>query len=147
LIEKRKVLAYITKGHKLLVFRHTDYPQAGIQVPAGSIEDGESPEAAVMREAFEETGLENLRVLSFLGTDQRDLRDHGRDEIQQRFFFHLVCDGECADAWSHVELNPDGVYKEFRFDLSWAALADLPELAGDQGKMLHVLIAAIGRHE
>ncbi|MBC7811407.1 MAG: NUDIX domain-containing protein [Burkholderiales bacterium] len=147
MIEKHKVLAYIMKGDKLLVFRHADYPQAGIQVPAGTVEDGESPEAAVMREAHEETGLENLRLVSFLGTDQRDLSNYGRDEIQQRYFFHVTCDDECPDAWSHVELNPNGEYKSVRFDLSWAAIDDVPELAGDQGQMLHVLRGATGWHE
>ena len=147
MIEKRKVLAYITKGDRLLVFRHADYPQAGIQVPAGTIEDGESPEAAVMREVYEESGLGNLRLVSFLGTSERDLRQQGRDEIQQRYFFHLTCDDDCRETWSHLELNPHGEYKAVRFDFSWAALDDVPELAGDQGEMLHVLTTAIGREK
>jgi len=49
----QKVLAYVTWGDKLLVFSHPDFPEAGIQVPAGTIEPGEEPEAAVLREAFE----------------------------------------------------------------------------------------------
>ena len=40
---KRKVLAYITKGQEpnleLLVFEHKDFPEAGLQVPAGTIEE------------------------------------------------------------------------------------------------------------
>jgi 8-oxo-dGTP diphosphatase len=147
LIEKRKVLAYITNGNRLLVFRHADYPQAGIQVPAGTIEEGESPEAAVMREAYEESGLENLHLLAFLGESQRDLRPRGRDEIQQRYFFHLTCDGDCPETWSHIERNPRGVYKEYQFDFSWAALDNVPELAGDQGEMLHLLTAAMGQQK
>ena len=44
---KQKALVYITWGDKLLVFSHPDFPEAGIQVPAGTIEPGEEPGAAV----------------------------------------------------------------------------------------------------
>ena len=36
-----KAFAYITRDDELLVFRHVDSPEAGIQVPAGTIEPGE----------------------------------------------------------------------------------------------------------
>ncbi len=36
---KHKVFAYITSQHQLLVFRHPYAPEAGIQVPAGTIEE------------------------------------------------------------------------------------------------------------
>lgn len=55
---KDKVLAYITHGNRLLVFRHPHAPEAGIQVPAGTVEEGEDPGTAVLREAAEETGLD-----------------------------------------------------------------------------------------
>ena len=32
LFVKRKVLAYVTRGDELLVFRHRDFPEAGLQV-------------------------------------------------------------------------------------------------------------------
>ena len=54
---KYKVFAYITNRQWLLLFTHLNAPEAGIQVPAGTIEAGESPEEAVLREVFEETGL------------------------------------------------------------------------------------------
>jgi ADP-ribose pyrophosphatase YjhB (NUDIX family) len=53
----RKVFAYITQGNRLLVFRHADFPEAGLQVPAGTVRLDERPEDAVLREAFEETGV------------------------------------------------------------------------------------------
>ena len=58
----QKVAAYITCENQLLVFTHVDYPQAGIQVPAGTVAEQESLDDAVLREAFEETGLPNLQV-------------------------------------------------------------------------------------
>jgi len=55
---REKVLVYVTRGEELLVLEHTaDYPDAGIQVPAGGVDPGESPEEAATRELFEETGL------------------------------------------------------------------------------------------
>jgi 8-oxo-dGTP diphosphatase len=44
---REKVLVYVTRGEELLVLEHTaDYPDAGIQVPAGGVDPGESPEEA-----------------------------------------------------------------------------------------------------
>jgi hypothetical protein len=46
-VHTSKVLCYIVRDGQLLVFRHADYDleHVGIQVPAGSIRHGESPEA------------------------------------------------------------------------------------------------------
>ncbi len=63
-----KVTAFITRetanGRELLYLRH---PLAGIQLPAGTVEDGESPELAVRRETEEETGLQNVSIAAYLG--------------------------------------------------------------------------------
>lgn len=47
-VTKDKVLCYVVRDGRLLVFRHTNYSyeEVGIQVPAGSIREGETPEAA-----------------------------------------------------------------------------------------------------
>jgi ADP-ribose pyrophosphatase YjhB (NUDIX family) len=63
-----KVTVFITRraGHsiELLLFRH---PFAGIQIPAGTVEEGETAEAAARREAREETGLGDLTLIQSLG--------------------------------------------------------------------------------
>lgn len=63
-----KVTAFIIRdsvaGLELLLFRH---PYAGIQIPAGTVEAGEKPEAAVLREAAEETGLSAFSACRYLG--------------------------------------------------------------------------------
>lgn len=52
-----KVVAYITKEKhgvkQLLVFAHLDLPEAGIQVPAGTVDPGEEIPRAVLREVAE----------------------------------------------------------------------------------------------
>ncbi|MCO6502731.1 MAG: NUDIX domain-containing protein [Acidimicrobiales bacterium] len=47
----RKALAYVTAGTRLLLLVHPDHPEAGIQVPAGTIRSGEEPGDAALREA------------------------------------------------------------------------------------------------
>jgi len=65
-VHTSKVLCYIVRDGQLLVFRHADYDpeHVGIQVPAGSIRHGESPEAAALREAREETGLSQFSIVA-----------------------------------------------------------------------------------
>ncbi len=70
-----KVTAFIlrpAKGRKVevLIFRH---PNAGLQVPAGTVEPGEAPETAVLREVQEETGLTEIRLVKKLGMEKMEL--------------------------------------------------------------------------
>jgi hypothetical protein len=39
-----KVFAYITHTDRLLVFSHPDFPEADIQVPAGTVKQDEPPD-------------------------------------------------------------------------------------------------------
>ena len=82
-ILKQKVFAYITHGHRLLVFRHADFPKAGIQVPAGTVQPDEHPDAAVLREVYEETGLSDFTEVYFLGefTKRGSRIDRGSRQI------------------------------------------------------------------
>jgi len=63
-----KVTAFVTRNfqqHKeLLLFRH---PNAGIQLPSGTVEEDELPEQAVLREVAEETGVKGARLAACLG--------------------------------------------------------------------------------
>lgn len=136
-----KVFAYITNQKRLLVFRHTDFPEAGIQVPAGTVMTGESLVTAVLREAREETGLSDLAVQSYLGEQIRDMNDVGKNEIHHRHFFHLVCDDNPPNQWQHDETDPsDGGTVPIRFEFFWAGLPNqIPELICDHGIMLPLL--------
>lgn len=140
-ITTEKVIAYITHGDRLLVFSHPHHPEAGIQVPAGTVEEGEAPEAAVLREAREETGLAGLQISSYLGAREYDLSPHGRCEVQRRHFFHLVLPGEAPPRWRHFEQHPsDGSPGPIAFEFYWSKLPDgVPELSGGQGELLHKL--------
>lgn len=137
----QKVFAYITNRNRLLVFRHTDFPEAGIQVPAGTVMAHEDRARAVLREAQEETGLADLIIESYLGEQIRNMQDVGKDEIHHRHFYHLLCDGEPPDEWPRAEMYPsDGGSSPIRFEFFWAAIPDqIPELICDHGIMLPIL--------
>ena len=70
MIKIEKVTAFVTResdhGMELLLFKH---PFAGIQIPAGTVESGESLEKAVLREVQEETGLTDVQIQTLLGTE------------------------------------------------------------------------------
>jgi len=140
---KHKVFAYITHGHHLLVFRHLYVPEAGIQVPAGTVETHERSEDAVLREASEETGLSDLTLDCFLGEQKRDMSDFGRDEIHHCRFYHLRYDGHPAATWRHEESDPyEGLeVVPIIFEFFWVRLPnDVPPLIADHGLMLPQLL-------
>ena len=69
-----KVTAFISRerleGRQILLFQH---PQAGVQIPAGTVDEGEDWETAVLREATEETGLTQLTIHRYLGQIENEL--------------------------------------------------------------------------
>jgi 8-oxo-dGTP diphosphatase len=134
----RKVLAYVTHGDRLLVFRHTRCPEAGIQVPGGSLEPGELPYEGVLREAQEETGLAGLEICAFLGVQEVDLARWGLEGLQRRYVYHLQLAVEPPDTWLHYEHTPsDGTPGPIEFEFYWVRFPEgVPELAGDQGAFL-----------
>lgn len=158
---RRKAFAYITSGTtskttrlttggttnrpRLLVFSHPLSPEAGIQVPAGTMRDGESPEAAVVREAREETGLTSLTLVTLLGRQEFDARPFGHDEIYDRWFFHLNCEQQTPARWRHDEDDPaDRSGEVIPFDLFWVDLPDgVPPLMAGHDRFLPDLVRAL----
>jgi len=69
-----KVTAFVIRttptGIELLLFLHS---HAGIQIPAGTVNPGETPAEAVTREVAEETGLEDLTIYHYLGAKPEKL--------------------------------------------------------------------------
>lgn len=123
MIYRHKVYAYLTRGDELLVFRHVDFPEAGIQVPGGTLEAGEDPALGALREAREETGLDSLRLASCLGEHQWRFTD-GRQEVHLRHFYHLLSDDPMPETWQHYEMHPsDGSPGEFLFEFYWTPLS------------------------
>ncbi len=135
---RHRAYAYITSGSRLLLFTQPGAPEAGIQVPAGTIGPGEKPEDAVMREAEEETGLTGLRYERFLVRDTRDMRDCGSDERQHRWFFHLTVEAPTEETWRHGEHSEDGSLIH-PFDFFWADVRTLPDLVAGYDDKIDLL--------
>lgn len=114
--EKRKVIAYITQKDKLLVFKHKNFQEAGIQVPAGTIEENEEPEKAVIRETMEETGLNNLQLKRKLGYTkvgfQQDRQERKEKMIIHQYYYHLICLEKTPETWINLEKDPSEVTPE-----------------------------------
>lgn len=143
---KAKVFAYITYEQRLLVFSHPYEPEAGIQVPAGTLEAGEDAATGVLREAVEETGLSNLVLVRKLGEQRWDARPWGRDEIHQRHFYHLRCVGTPPARWRHREIHlSDGPSEPIMFEFWWADLPHgLPALIADHAAFVPQLLDSLG---
>lgn len=142
---KLKAFAYITNRDRLLVFRHPLAPEAGIQVPAGSVRAGESSADAVMREANKETGLSGLELVCSLGERLRDMTDFGRNEVHHRQFFHVRCNGAPPESWQHHELDSsDSAADPILFEFFRVQLPDgVPALIASHDDMVPALVHAL----
>ncbi|WP_440900865.1 NUDIX hydrolase [Actinosynnema sp.] len=131
----RKVVAFVVHEGKLAVFRQDD-EAAGLQVPAGTLRPGEDPEHGALREATEETGLPNLRVIAYLGRYRYDITPF-REEIQDRSVFLLTVDGNPPDRWDSAETH-DGLLPPTPLHFHWVPLGDpeLEQLVVGQGTLL-----------
>jgi 8-oxo-dGTP pyrophosphatase MutT (NUDIX family) len=103
-------------------------------------------EMAVLREAREETGLDGLRLESFLGDTRHDFSPRGRFEIHHRHYYHLCASGESRQTWLHHETDPsEGVHESILFELFWADLPyGVPPLISHMDEMLPRLLRRVG---
>jgi 8-oxo-dGTP pyrophosphatase MutT (NUDIX family) len=136
-----KVLCYVVRNGQLLVFRHRDYPEAGLQVPAGTLREGEDPALGAIRETEEETGYAGFRIVRPLAIYDYDFRDHfrgvERHEIHARHVFLLDPPADLPNRWSHLAEEGNG---DFWFDYSWLPIDDELRLAGEQ----HAALTELG---
>jgi 8-oxo-dGTP diphosphatase len=141
----QKAFAYVTRGREVLVLLQPDFPEVGLQVPAGTVEPGESPERAVLREAHEETGLGPFSAGEFLGQREFDARLYGKPEIHERHFYHLVAPGSPPSRLRHFERHSGG-NRPVAFDLFWLPIEQAAaRLSYELGALLGVLAERLTR--
>ena len=136
----QKVVCYLTSRRHLLVLTHLDVPllHAGVQVPAGTIEAGESAERAAVREVQEETRLTGLSVVGAIGADTYDISPM-RYEIQHRTFVHLRTDADVTCRWQAGEARPSDGGAGHRWECWWMPMEHAHVLAAAQGRFIHLL--------
>lgn len=122
---QHKVVAYITRGRELLVFEHEGMPEAGVQVPAGTVEPDEPLEAALWREVAEESGLTQSQL-----TFQHWLGDWAHPTYNLvRHYAWLTIGPDAPNHWVH-RVHGDGEDNGLRFVFRWEAIA--PALLADR---------------
>lgn len=130
---KHKVLAYITRQQngqtQLLVFTHRDHPDAGVQVPAGTVDVGEAPEAALFREIQEESGLttEQLQLA-------RKLAEVPKPWGHIRHFYHLRALA-VPEQWQYT-VQGQGEDVGLVFDYRWIDIQTAHILSGEQAEQI-----------
>jgi putative (di)nucleoside polyphosphate hydrolase len=125
-------------NHDGLIFvaRRADMPNAegpagGWQLPQGGIDEGEDPEAAVLRELEEEIGTRNAEVIGEhpqwltydLPPDLLGIAWRGRYRGQRQRWFAMRFLGNDSDI--NLELDPHPEFDAWR----WVPLAELSSLA------------------
>ena len=105
-----------------------------MQVPAGTVENPNDLDGEVLREAEEETGLKNLKIVKYLGTLDFDASQF-RPEIHERHFFHLSPDTEPPEEWLHYEMTPTGGGEPIAYNFFWREIK-AADLTAKQDAML-----------
>ncbi len=135
--QKVKAHGYIIKEFKeephLLLFSHRDFPNAGLQVPGGTIAEGEELQIGLLREVKEESGLSEFSSISYLG--KSIYIAESRHELHERHFFQLNYEGEMRSDFFH-EVTSGKEDKGLIFHYRWVPLSDIPNLAADQDCMV-----------
>ena len=142
-LEVDKVVCYVIHDGHLLVFTHDTIPltRTGVQVPAGSIESGETPEQAAERELFEETGRPG-RVVRSLGEERYDVRP-ARDEIAARRFFLMSVElADLTERWRAGERFKSDGGEGVSWTCWWMPLQDAHVLSAGLGARIGMAAAA-----
>ena len=140
-----KVVLYVTSGQRLLVIREPDFPEIGLQPPGGTIEPGETVEAAAVRELAEETALVADRSQFFrLGSEILALDRNGQLCNLERYYYHVRIDGPVAERWTCWEMEPSIGGPPILFELFWHPLDAPIDLGWGREAFLPALRSRLG---
>jgi 8-oxo-dGTP pyrophosphatase MutT (NUDIX family) len=134
-----KVYGYVTRIKKdktqILVFKHPN-PEAGIQIPKGTVRLNENPFTATVREIKEETGLMDFQVEGLLAEDYWTYDDGA---LHHRFFYKLRVT-EDRDEWVHYPTG-GGFEEELFFEFFWISSKEEVELVRGHADYLDLILS------
>jgi 8-oxo-dGTP pyrophosphatase MutT (NUDIX family) len=121
-------------GPELLVFDSLEEP--GLEVPKGSVQPGETPAQAAVREVWEESGLTGLILIRELGVTL------WQDEEQHFYLFKT--DQALPDRFEYVVTGQDGD-RGMRYEYRWLEITPALSQSLVQGsnRFVREMIAAL----
>ncbi|MCE7792941.1 NUDIX domain-containing protein [Salipaludibacillus sp. CUR1] len=135
----KKAYGYVTRVKdgrvQVLVFQHP-VPEAGVQIPKGTVETEEAPDEGVIREMKEETGLNDVHLNHLLA---EDLWKNNDGAVHHRYFYKLTV-SDAPDEWVW---NPAGGGEEegLTFRFFWISAAEERGLIRGHGDYLHLIFS------
>lgn len=112
--EQNVAYVYLTCGSDLLVFRQTDFPDVGLQIPGGVALEDEEPQTTALRCFTEATGLSGLENVSWLGESTYVFTRVRTKYTRNRQFFHATLPELRQKRWSATGPSPDGSGRPIR---------------------------------
>ncbi len=139
--EKSKVIAYIIRekysSKEVLVFDHKNMPEAGTQVVGGTVDPGEELKTALVREIYEESGLNVIESdLKYIGESVYFRKDFPEKNLRTYF---LIDGNHLPNSWSHQVIS-SGEDNNLVFDFYWVSLSIAKvKLVGNFQEYLEIL--------
>jgi ADP-ribose pyrophosphatase YjhB (NUDIX family) len=141
---RERVVAYVTRqgptGLDLLTIEQGDI-KGGVQVPAGRLDPGESPEDGLAREVAEETGITGVSVVRRLADADEFERLYGPG-AHRSHAFHAELGSEGPDEWEH-RVGGSGADAGLVYLCRWVRLDECPPLWGDADPLVDKLRRSI----
>lgn len=139
-LDAEKAYVYILHGDRLLVFRERAHRDSGVQVPGGTLDPGETPEAGARREVAEETGRDDLVIDGYVGNHIWTYQwRHVTGRYRRHFFFGRF-DNPAPETWEHWEMTPSDGGDPFTMRFYWVPFLNArPRLAHGYGRELITL--------
>ena len=139
---RRRAYLYLTRVKdaqlQVAVFRHPDFETMtlGTQVPGGTIEPDETPEAGALREAVEESGFTAFSEVRFLAQDVwYGVHDSA---YRERYFYQFRTNGVTSDTWNYTVTDGE-LDKGMVFAYRWLSVKETQRVIGHMGDYLHLL--------